>query len=330
LSSPTYSIVVPIYDEEGNLRELYRRLAALLDTLDAAAEVILVDDGSRDSSYALMVEIHGLDPRFKVARLSRNFGHQMAITAGIDLASGNAVIVMDGDLQHPPEVVPELIAQWRSGYDIVYGVMQERAESWFKRVTARWYYRLLRRMTDVDVPEAAGDFRLVDRKALDAFRAMREHNRYVRGMFSWIGYKQIGVPYVCPPRFAGSSKYSIRKMVGLARAGVLSFSNVPLKLALRAGFVISGLSIAFGIAAICARLSGVGVPGWASIAVLTSFLGGFQLVLIGIVAEYVGEIYDEVKRRPLYLVSESHGFDSLGGGPIGSALPLGLPGRVGT
>jgi polyisoprenyl-phosphate glycosyltransferase len=309
MSAPTYSIVIPVKDEEGNLPELHRRLTSLLESLDGAAEVILVDDGSRDSSYAIMLDLHQFDPRFKIVRLSRNFGHQLAITAGVDLASGDAIIIMDADLQHPPEVIPELIARWREGYDIAYGVMQERTESWFKRATARWYYRMLRAITEVDVPEAAGDFRLVDRRALDAFTAMRERNRYVRGMFSWIGYRQIGVPYVCPPRFAGTSKYSLRKMLGLARVGILSFSNVPLKLALRAGFIVSGLSMAFGISAIAARLSGVGVPGWASIAVVTSFLGGFQLVLIGVIAEYVGEIYDEVKRRPLYLVRDALGFE---------------------
>ena len=185
-----FSVVVPIHDEEESLGELHRRLATVLDALDGDWELVLVDDGSRDRSFETMLELRDRDPRVKVVRLSRNFGHQVAITAGIDLASGDAVVVMDGDLQHPPEVIPELVARWREGYDVVYGVMTERGgETWFKRWTARRFYRLLGRMSDVDVPQAAGDFRLVDRRAVNAFTSLRERNRYVRGMFSWIGFR---------------------------------------------------------------------------------------------------------------------------------------------
>lgn len=310
MAEPTFSFVIPIHDEEESLRELHHRLSSLLDTLDGSAEVILVDDGSRDASYPIMLDLNRLDPRFKVVRLSRNFGHQIAITAGLDLAHGEAVIVMDGDLQHPPEVVPELVARWREGYEVVYGVMEQRPEGWLKRTTARWYYRLLGRLSEVDVPEAAGDFRLVDRSALDAFLALRERNRYIRGMFSWIGFRQIGVPYRCPPRFAGRSKYTPRRMLRLATDGIISFSDVPLRLALHAGFVIAGLSIAYGISALIVKLAGIAVPGWTSIAVVTSFIGGFQLILIGILGTYVGRIYDEVKERPLYLIRAAHGFAS--------------------
>jgi polyisoprenyl-phosphate glycosyltransferase len=310
LNQPTYSIVIPIYDEDGTLRELHSRLSAVLDVLDGPAEVIFVDDGSRDMSYPIMIDISGSDARFKVARLSRNFGHQVAITAGLDLARGDAVAVMDGDLQHPPEVIPVMSSLWREGYDIVYGVMEQRTESWFKRTSARAFYWLLKRLTDIEVPPAAGDFRLVDRQALDAFLAMRERNRYIRGMFSWIGYRQIGVPYQCPPRFAGRSKYSLSRMLKLARDGVIGFSNVPLQLVLNIGFMVSAASFLLGLFAIIVKATGVfAVPGWASIVVLISFVGGIQLIVLGVVGEYIARIYDEVKLRPLYLLTQLHGFD---------------------
>jgi len=310
VSDPTYSFVIPIHDEEDNLRELHHRLSSLLETLDGPSEVILVDDGSRDESYPMMLDINRLDPRFKVVSLSRNFGHQVAITAGLDLARGAAVIVMDGDLQHPPELVPELVRRWREGYEIVYGVMQDRTEGFAKRTAARLYYRLLRRLSDVDVPESAGDFRLVDRSALDAFRAMRERNRYIRGMFSWVGFRQIGVPYQCPPRFAGRSKYTFPRMLKLARDGIVSFSHLPLQLVLNLGFVVSLASFLIGIAAIVVKVADIyAVPGWASIVVIVSFMGGIQLVVLGVMGEYVSRVYDEVKQRPLYLVRRAHGFD---------------------
>jgi dolichol-phosphate mannosyltransferase len=310
VSELTYSFVIPIHDEEDSLRELYNRMSSMIQTLDGPAEVILVDDGSRDASYPIMLDLNRLDPRFKVVRLSRNFGHQLAITAGLDLARGQAVVVMDGDLQHPPEIVPELIARWREGYEIVFGVMRERTERWLKRTTARNYYRLLRRMSDVDVPESAGDFRLVDRSALVAFRAMRERNRYIRGMFSWVGFRQIGVPYDCPPRFAGRSKYTFARMLKLARDGLVSFSNLPLQLVLNLGFAVSALSFLVGLAAIAAKVAGIfAVPGWASIVVIVSFMGGIQLVVLGVMGEYVSRIYDEVKQRPLYIVRDLQGFD---------------------
>jgi len=309
VSEPTYSFVIPIHDEEETLPELYRRLAALLDTLDGESEVILVDDGSRDDSYAVMIGLNHADPRFKVVRLSRNFGHQLAISAGVDFAAGDAVVLMDGDLQHPPEVVPEFIAKWREGYEVVYGVMRRRTEGWLKRTTARGYYAVLSRLSDVELPAAAGDFRLLDRSAVEAFKAMRERNRYVRGMLSWVGFSQIGVPYDAPPRYAGHSKYSFGRMLRLGTTGITSFSDRPLRIALRLGYVLALLSIAFGISALAAKLSGVAVPGWTSIAVVTSFVGAFQLILIGILGEYVARVYDEVKARPLYLVRALHGID---------------------
>ena len=310
MSEPTYSFVIPIHDEEETLPELHRRLAALLDELDGESEVILVDDGSRDESYAIMIGLNHSDPRFKIVRLSRNFGHQLAISAGVDFASGDAVVLMDGDLQHPPEVVPEFVAKWREGYEVVYGVMRKRTEGWLKRTTARGYYAVVSRLSDVELPAAAGDFRLLDRSAVEAFRAMRERNRYVRGMLSWVGFSQIGVPYDCPPRYAGHSKYSFGRMLRLGTNGITSFSDRPLRIALRLGYVLAALSIAFGVSAIAAKFAGVAIPGWTSIAVVTSFIGAFQLILIGILGEYVARVYDEVKARPLYLVRAVHGIDA--------------------
>jgi polyisoprenyl-phosphate glycosyltransferase len=286
---PTYSIVIPIHDEQESLQELQRRLVDVFPLLDGDAEVLFVDDGSSDLSYPIMLELHARDPRFKVIQLARNFGHQLAITAGIELARGDAVIVMDGDLQHPPELLPSLAERWREGYDVVYGVMTERPEGWLKRVTARMYYRVLRKLASVEIPAAAGDFRLADRRVVEAFRAMPERNRFVRGMFAWLGFQQIAVPYVVPERFAGSSKYTLRKMVRLATDGLVSFSTRPLRLALDLGFIVSGLAFLFGIA--------------------TAIIGGIQLIVVGVVGEYVGRIYDEVKARPLYLVRELHGFE---------------------
>ena len=310
--TPRYSVVVPLNDEEQVLPALVERLTGVLDGLDGSWEVILVDDGSKDGTYGLAVELHGRDPRVKVLRLSRNFGHQLALSAGLDVARGDAVITMDGDLQHPPEVIPELVAAWQEGNDIVYGVMAERqGETGFKAFTAKAFYRLLGRLSDIDVPQAAGDFRLVDRKALTAFRAMRESNRYLRGMFSWIGFTQTGIPYSSPPRTTGRSKYTPRKMMRLATDAIVSFSDRPLRLALNVGFVVSALSIVFGLSAVVIKLAGgFSVPGWASLMVLFGVVGGIQLIVLGVIGEYVGRIYDEVKHRPLYLVRETHGIDA--------------------
>jgi len=225
VAEPEYSIVVPIYNEEDTIPELVSRLSGLLERLDGDAEVILVDDGSSDRSYERMRDAHDADARFRLLRLSRNFGHQIAVTAGLDAAAGNAVIVMDADLQDPPEVALELAARWREGYDVVYAVREGReGDSAFKRTTASAFYRLFRRMSDVDVPLDVGDFRLVDRRALDAFSSMRESNRYVRGMFSWIGYRQVGVPFKREERYAGETKYPLRKMLKFASDGIVRFS----------------------------------------------------------------------------------------------------------
>ncbi|HEX3290296.1 MAG TPA: glycosyltransferase family 2 protein [Gaiella sp.] len=307
------SVVVPLKDEEANVAALGERLREVLDGITARWEVILVDDGSADETYARALALHGSEARFKVVRLSRTFGHQVALSAGLDLAAGDAVVTMDGDLQHPPEVIPELVARWRAGAAVVYGVMVERqGESHLKDATARVFYRALTRLVDIEVPAAAGDFRLVDRAALDAFRSMRETNRYLRGMFSWVGFEQDGVPYSSPPRTAGRSKYTFGRMLRLATDAVVSFSDRPLRLALNLGFVVSAASILFGLSAVVSKLAGLDVvAGWTSVMILVGFVGGVQLIVLGIIGEYVGRISDEVKRRPLYVVRAAHGL----GGP---------------
>jgi polyisoprenyl-phosphate glycosyltransferase len=309
VSGPRYSFVVPLYNEEETLPELATRLTAVLDGLDGVSEVLLVDDASRDGTFRLLLDLHRRDPRFKPIRLARNFGHQLAISAGIDFALGDAVVIMDGDLQDPPEVVPELVARWREGHDVVYAVRTRReGETWLKRATAGLFYRLLRRLTRTDVPLDAGDFRLVDRRVVDAFKLLRERNRYVRGMFSWVGFDQVGVPYERDARFAGERKYSYRKSLELAVDGIVSFSTVPLRVVLAAGFVIALASFMLGLFALGARVGGwYSTPGWASLLLAISFLGGVQLTLIGVVGLYVGRIADEVKARPLYVVREAYG-----------------------
>jgi dolichol-phosphate mannosyltransferase len=279
--------------------------------LDGDAEVILVDDGSSDRTYELMQGLARGDRRFRLIRLSRNFGHQIALTAGVDASRGDAVIVMDADLQDPPQVVLELAARWREGYDVVYAVRQERqGETRFKRATASAFYRGFNRLSEIEVPLDVGDFRLVDRGALDVFNQMRESKRFVRGMFSWIGLRQTGVTYVRRERFAGETKYPLRKMARFAMNGLISFSSAPLRAALDIGFVVSALAFAVGIWSLVVKIAGFyNVPGWTSILVVVSFLGGIQLVVLGVIGEYIGSIHDEVKGRPLYVVGGFEGFD---------------------
>jgi glycosyltransferase involved in cell wall biosynthesis len=315
---PTYSLVVPAYNEEGVIHELVVRLAELMDALDGDAEAIIVDDGSRDRTYELLSAAAQADARFKLVKLSRNFGHQIALTAGVDLATGDAVIVLDADLQDPPEVVLELAARWREGYDVVYAVRRERdGETRFKRATAAWFYRGFNKLSEVEVPLDVGDFRLVDRRALDVFNQMRESHRFVRGMFSWIGFNQTGVEYHRAERFAGETKYPLRKMLRFAATGVTSFSEAPLRLALNLGFVVSFVSFVVGIFAVVAKIAGLfTVPGWASIVVAVTLIGGIQLIVLGVIGVYIGDIHAEVKRRPLYVVSELENFEDLPDVPV--------------
>lgn len=305
-----YSVVIPIYNEQESIPTLVARLRAVMDQLDGPAEVVLVDDGSRDASYQLMVDVNRQDPRFKIVQLSRNFGHQIAITAGMDVASGQAVVVMDADLQDPPEVIPQLAARWQEGYDVVYAVRDHRdGETIFKRRSATMFYGLQRRLAEIDQPAEVGDFRLVDRRALDAFLQMRERNRYVRGMFSWIGFRQTAVPYHRAPRAAGKSKYPLRKMTRLAVDGFIGFSTAPLRLALTIGLLMAIGAVIYGVVLIALKLAGIPVvPGYASLLVTITFLSGVQLIVIGMVGQYVARIYDEARARPLYLVRDSRGF----------------------
>ena len=304
--APVFSFVIPVLNEQETLPELARRLDPILDSLDGPSEVVLVDDGSTDASFEIMRSLSDADPRYVVVRLTRNFGHQMAISAGLEHASGDAVIIMDADLQDPPEVVLALVDKWREGFQVVYAVRDERTgESRTKLATARWFYRVLGRMSDVEIPRDAGDFRLVDRRVVDTVNAMPEHRRYLRGMFAWVGYDQVGVRYVREARHAGVTKFPMRRMLAFAADGIVSFSTVPLRLVMMLGFFVSFVSVlaaGFGVVAKIASFDVV--PGWASIVVPMGIIGGVQLVVLGVIGEHIARIYDEVKQRPLYLVRE--------------------------
>lgn len=306
----SYSIVIPIYNEEENLSELYSRLTAVMFSLQEPYEVILVDDGSRDNSLNIMREMHQRDERINIISLSRNFGHQIAISAGIEHASGKAVIVMDGDLQDPPEVLPQFIQKWKEGWDVVYAVRRKRKENLFKRTAYAIFYRLLKKISSIDIPLDSGDFSIMDRKIVDILKSIPERTRFVRGIRTWIGFKQMGLEYERDKRFAGEAKYNFKKLVKLALDGLISFSYVPLKLAVSFGFVISGVSFLGAIATLFQRLfTDTTVPGYATTVISILFLGGIQLITIGILGEYIGRIYDEVKQRPLYIIQEIIGFD---------------------
>ena len=307
------SVVAPCYNEEPVIRETHRRLVATLENVPALDfELVYVDDGSRDATLDHLRAIHRADARVRVLALSRNFGHQIAVTAGLQAASGEAVVVIDADLQDPPEVIPDMLDCWRRGADVAYGVRTARdGETAFKRWTASAFYRLLSRLADVPVPLDAGDFRLLDRQVVDAFLAMPERDRFVRGMVAWTGFRQEPVPYRRAARAAGETKWPLRKMLRFAVDGILSFSHAPLRLATWIGFLVSAFAL-LGIAyAVALRLlTDVWVSGWTLLFIAICFLGGVQLVVLGVIGEYLGRIYSEVKRRPLYLVRERLGFAS--------------------
>lgn len=310
-TAPTFSVVAPVYNEGATLPEFHRRMTAVLEALGEPYEIIFINDGSRDHSAEVMRELHEADPRVKGLIFSKNFGHQMAITAGADYARGAAVVVIDSDLQDPPEVIAAMVEKWRAGYELVYAYRLARAgETWFKLTTAKFFYRLIRRVTSVDIPVDTGDFRLMDRKVVDAMNRLREHHRFMRGLSVWVGFKQTGVPYQRAARFAGSSNYPLSKMVRFALTGITSFSYLPLQLATYLGFIISAISLVSIIAVVILRLSGSeAFFGQAATLVSVLFLGGIQLICLGIMGEYIGRIYDEVKGRPLYIVSQAFGLD---------------------
>jgi dolichol-phosphate mannosyltransferase len=282
-----------------------------MEPLGEPFELVLVNDGCRDRSPQIMDDLHAQDARVKVLHFSRNFGHQVAITAGTDHARGQAVVVIDSDLQDPPEVIADLVEQWRAGYQVVYAVRSEReGESWFKKTTASLFYRLIKRITSVDIPVDTGDFRLMDRRVVDSLVSIREYHRFMRGLSVWVGFRQTGVKYRRAARAVGETKYPLSKMLRFAFDGITSFSYVPLQLATYLGFMIAGISIIGMLLAIVLRLSGsAALLGQATTLVSVLFLGGVQLIFLGIIGEYLGRIYDEVKRRPLYIISEKHGFD---------------------
>lgn len=316
ISAPVVSVVVPVFNEEALLGELHRRVIAAIEATGESFELVLVDDGSRDGSWAGMEELARRDARVVLVKLARNFGHQIAITAGVDAARGQAVVVMDADLQDPPEIIGEMLARWREGYDVVYGRRTRRAgESVFKRATAAAFYRLIRRMTAIDIPADTGDFRLMSRRVVDVLKQFQERNRFVRGMVAWIGFRQTAIDYERPARTAGETKYPFRKMLRFAADAIFSFSFAPLRIATGLGLVVSALSFTYAVYAVLARVFGWDVvQGWASLMVAVTFLGGVQLISLGIIGEYVGRIYDEAKQRPLYVGEEGPARDLFGQG----------------
>jgi dolichol-phosphate mannosyltransferase len=306
------SVVVPLCNEEATVRELRARVCAAMD--DVPFELVLVDDASSDLTGEILAGLADTDPRVRVIHLSRNFGHQAALTAGLEHARGNVIVMLDGDLQDPPELIARMLEHWRSGSDVVYGVRTERkGEGRVKLATARWFYRLFARVSDVDLSPNSGDFRLLDRRALDALLRMRERNRFLRGMTVWIGYTQTAVPYERDPRFAGETKYTARRMMRFSLDAISSFSWVPLQLATLLGFLFSAVALLTIPIVIALRLAGETIPGFATVLCLILLIGGIQLITVGIIGEYVGRIYDEVKGRPLYLVRETRNFGPTAG-----------------
>jgi dolichol-phosphate mannosyltransferase len=305
--SITFSVVAPIFNEVDSLPELHRRVKEVMGSLDEGWELILVDDGSTDGSSDRIRHLGMTDPQVRAVIFARNFGHQIAVTAGLDYSRGDAVIIIDADLQDPPEIIPDLIAKWRKGYEVVYAVRRERrGEGWFKRATASLFYRLIYQITDVDIPVDTGDFRLIDRKVVDALNSMRERHRFLRGMSSWVGFRQIGVQYDRDPRFAGETKYNLRKMVDFALNAVTGFSYFPLQLATFFGFASAVVSaLAIPIVIVLRLMGNQAFFGQATTLIAVLFLGGVQLISLGILGEYLGRLYDEAKGRPLYVVREA-------------------------
>ncbi len=308
LTQPVYSIVAPVFNEEETLPHFYERIVQVMEQVGEPFELVLVNDGSRDGSYRVMQEIHERDPRVCVIDFSRNFGHQIAISAGLDYAQGKAVVVIDSDLQDPPEVIPSLIERWKFGAEVVYAQRATRmGETKFKLLTASLFYQLIGRITSVSIPRNVGDFRLMDRSVVDTLVKMREHHRFMRGLSAWVGFRQEAVQYDRQERFAGTTKYPLTKMIKFSLDAITSFSHLPLQLATSFGFVLAGISLLGIIVAIFLRLVTGAIVGQASTLILVLFLGGIQLIFLGIIGEYLGRIYDEVRARPLYVVHHTLG-----------------------
>jgi glycosyltransferase involved in cell wall biosynthesis len=303
------SLIIPCYNEQDVIETCHARITAAIESLPHTFEIIYVNDGSRDKTLALLKSIAATDKRVRVISLSRNFGKEAAMTAGLDQSKGDAVIILDADLQDPPELIPELIEIWqRENADVVYGQRTSRAgETWLKKKTASWFYDFINLVSDVEIPRNAGDFRLMNRRAVDALETLRERHRFMKGLFAWVGYKQIPLPYDRKPRVAGTTKWSYIRLSDLAMEGITGFSMVPLRLASLSGFVISFFAFLFGaFVLIKTLLFGTDLPGYASLMVMITFIGGIQLLTIGILGEYIGRIFNETKKRPLYLIDESN------------------------
>jgi dolichol-phosphate mannosyltransferase len=305
------SVVVPVFNEAPVLPAFHRRTVDVLDSLpDCRWEMVYVDDGSSDDSYRILGDLAATQHHVRVLKFSRNFGHQIAITAGMDHANGDAVVIIDADLQDPPEVIPEMVDKWREGFDVVYGVRRQReGETTGKLVTAALFYRLLRAIAHISIPPDAGDFRLMSRRVVDRLGQLREKDRFVRGLVSWVGFRQVGLPYDRQARSAGKTKYPYRKMIRFALDGIASFSTVPLRLATWLGYATSSLAFLYLASVFVQKLLGFTVQGWATIMVALLFLGGVQLICLGIMGEYIGRIFIEIKRRPMYVVEETLGHD---------------------
>lgn len=314
-ATPTISIVAPIYNEVDNISLLYERIRAVMDSTGDTWELVLVNDGSNDGSAEAIDALYERDPEHvRAVHFARNFGHGIAVTAGMDHASGGAVILIDADLQDPPEIIPQMIEKWREGYEVVYAVRAEReGESWLKLVTASLFYRVMYNITDVHIPLDTGDFRLMDRKVVEAVESMREHSRFIRGMVSWVGFRQTGIEYVRSKRHSGTTKYPFRKMMRFAWDGITGFSYFPLQLATYLGFIIAGISLIAILLVIYLRIFTDAEPleGQATTLVMVLFLGGVQLISLGIIGEYLGRIYNEVKDRPLYIVRGTRGLHDI-------------------
>ena len=306
-----YSLVIPVYNEEKTILEMYRRVAAVMDQLNGSAELVFVNDGSRDYSLQLLRDLHQKDSRICYLSLARNFGHQIAVTAGLNFVRGQVIVIMDADLQDPPELIPEMIEKWRQGYQVVYAQrIHRRKEGYFKRFTAYFFYRLLQRLADVEIPTDTGDFCLIDRQVVDVLNSMPERNRYLRGLRSWVGFQQTAIRFERDPRFAGEVKYTFGKSLALAVNGLVSFSKVPLRISTYVGLLAAIAAILMGLLVLYWRIFVPHSPltGFTMILVAIFFLGAVQLVSIGILGEYIGRIYEEVKGRPLYTLAEIGGF----------------------
>ncbi|MEH2113266.1 glycosyltransferase family 2 protein [Nostoc sp.] len=309
---PKYSFIVPIYNEEEIIPELYRRLSAVMNRMDGLVELILINDGSRDRSLQLLRDLHQKDPRICYLSFARNFGHQIAVTAGLNFVRGQVIIILDADLQDPPELIPDMVEKWRQGYQVVYAQRTQRLqEGWFKRLTAYSFYRILKKLADVEIPTDTGDFCLMDRQIVNILNSMPERTRYIRGLRSWVGFQQTAIRFERDPRFAGEVKYTFSKSLALAINGLVSFSIVPLRLSTYLGLVAAATAILMALLVLYWRLFVPHSPltGFTIILMAIFFLGSVQLVSVGILGEYIGRIYEEVKARPLYTLAEVAGFD---------------------